>query len=162
MKRLLNPGKTSRGENIFVTVTYDGTRLSICGVVGPMNNGNCTGNCGQIRPIEVAEYASGWNADMVTELNRVWERWHLNDLRAGTPSQELHLRIAKDNGWKYSYEEACAMLKNAGLYEINGYKYGHSWLTEEIPQYVITFLDKLPTSCVSAPIGWSSLNFVKE
>lgn len=162
MKRLLNPGKTSRGENIFVTVSYDGKRLSICGVVGQMGNGNCTGNCGQIDPITVVEYASGWNADMVAELNKVWERWHLNDMRAGTPIQEAFVRLLKSFGWKYDYTDACERMKVAEIYEMNGYKYGHSWLTEIVPQDVIAFLEGLPTSNVSAPSAWSSLNFIKE
>jgi len=92
----------------------------------------------------------------------VWERWHLNDLRAGTPIQETFIRIAIEDGWKYEYKEACAKLKDAGIYEIDGYKYGHSWLTEEVPQDVIDFLKGLPTSLVSAPSAWASLNFIEE
>ena len=162
MKRLLNPGKNSRNEVVFVTVSFDGTRLSISGVVGPDRFGNCTGGCGQIRPIEITEYAIDWNKDMVAELNRVWKRWHLNDLRAGTPIQEAFIRVLKMNGWKYDYTEACARLSAAQIYEMNGYKYGHSWLTEKVPQDVIDFLNGLPTSCVPVPNAWASLNFIKE
>lgn len=38
----------------------------------------------------------------------------------------------------YDYTKVCEALKAVNLYEDNGYKYGHSWLVEPIPEEVIT------------------------
>lgn len=45
----------------FVKVKFDGDRLSITGVVGPMWNGNCKGACGQcVEEIRAGEPVKGW------------------------------------------------------------------------------------------------------
>ena len=50
MKKILQPcdckvyGGTVRG---FVKVEFEDGRLSICGVIGPMSNGNCKDSAGQ-------------------------------------------------------------------------------------------------------------------
>jgi transcription elongation GreA/GreB family factor len=68
------------------------------------------------------------NADQ-TRLIDIWNEWHLNDMHAGTPEQEAYL---KAGGFK-DYGERVAELKKAGLYEVNGYKYGTGWLTRALP-----------------------------
>lgn len=71
-------------------------------------------------------------------MMEIWKRYHLNDMRAGTPKQEDYLREKELQGWEYkSYKNACETLKAAGLYEDNGYKYGHAWNYEEIPEEII-------------------------
>lgn len=70
---------------------------------------------------------------------RYWREWHLNDMQAGLPIQmDLLNTVYGDN--RPQYEEQCETLKKAGLYEVNGYKYGHAWLRKEIPAYVIEWL----------------------
>lgn len=61
---------------IFVTVDWDGKRLSFTGVEGPKANGDATGSCGQL---DVSKHSP--------RLATLWERWHLNDMRAGCEHQ---------------------------------------------------------------------------
>ena len=79
-------------------------------------------------------------------IYRLWEKYHLNGMHAGTPEQEKAVNEWLSLGHKYDYTAACDMLKDCGLYEIpfygitigkryNGemYKYGHGWVVHEIP-----------------------------
>ena len=75
-------------------------------------------------------------------LYDMWKKYHLNDMHAGTPAQEAALRKAYEEGklpgiGANHYKECCDYLKTLNLYEVNidgsPYKYGHSWLFEEIP-----------------------------
>jgi len=139
-----------------ISVTPDG-RLSITGVEGPRNGGNCAGGCGQVvmHAWEVAQYAPGWDAEKVAEFRAVWDRWHLNDMTAGSPAQEAHLR-AHPVAFKYPeshYTKACEALAAAGLnpdpaHLVNGkpYSYGSAWLREELPAEVVAWLEALPDS----------------
>jgi hypothetical protein len=77
-------------------------------------------------------------------LYQIWERWHLNDMRAGTFVQEEILRQAKDKGADLStYEKACDYLHEFDVLVDDGYKYGSAWLKEELPQEVIDYLSVL-------------------
>lgn len=87
-KRVLLPGFGDRGK-VFVFVTWDGKRLSLTGVEGPMPSGNAWGGCGQVVGAlgTLQEVFPRWTPEQVAELARVWERWHLNDMRAGCAHQ---------------------------------------------------------------------------
>lgn len=90
---------------IGTTETYDGLRysiychiiltngeLSITGVEGPLKSGNAVGSCGQIYgsiDVDSVTPAKGWTADSIREFLNVWERWHLNYMRAGCEHQRL-------------------------------------------------------------------------
>ena len=76
------------------------------------------------------------NNKKVKRLIEIWEKYHLNYLKAGTPIQEKFINEWKQNN-KYDYTAACEALKEAGIYKDNGYKYGSGWLFEEIPQEII-------------------------
>lgn len=69
--------------------------LSICGVEGPKSNGDCRGGCGQTRDAldRLTTFAPGWSAELAKQTREAWDRWHLNDMRAGC----AHQRAA---GWK--------------------------------------------------------------
>lgn len=67
----------------YCKIEWDGKRLSICGVIGPMSNGDCKGSAGQCtdsiragKPIT----CEGWTREMVDKLCNIWDRWHLNDM----------------------------------------------------------------------------------
>ena len=91
----------------------------------------------------IDEIASLFPKDKKVQLiHEIWKRWHLNDLRAGTPKQLKYLE-----GWRkangvtgWDYDEACAALKEADLYEDEGVKYGHQWLYEPIPDDVLAII----------------------
>lgn len=150
--KIVNPVTQTNGRTNFKTYAHiklsDSGKLSIVGVQGPRANGDCVGSCGQIENYlleDVVKYMDGWDHDSVKKLQDIWKRWHLNDMRAGTPEQEDFIREwMKSN--RYDYTAACNALKEAGLYEIDGYKYGHGWLMEEIPYEVVEWLVSLPES----------------
>lgn len=76
----------------------------------------------------------------VADLNtiiQIWDKWHLNDMNAGTEKQTAFI-MEWEKDHKYNYTAVCKALKKVGLYEDNGYKYGHAWLVEIIPDEVIT------------------------
>lgn len=87
----------------------------------------------------IAEYFP--DDSKLARMVRIWERWHLNDMKAGSPAQmawlESHPEIK-------GYDEKTAALAAAGLnpdpgYMHNGkpYKYGTAWLKETIPAEII-------------------------
>lgn len=142
--KVVRPCKTEAGWT-YCKINFVNARLFITGVEGPLGGGNCKGSCGQIvmSDWKVEEYGTGWDHDRVAEFREVWNRWHLNDIRAGTPKQEEYIR---KNITKYEYGAVCRSLKDAGILEDNGYKYGSSWLKEEVPEDVIEWLMALPDS----------------
>ena len=97
------------------------------------------------------------HSPLVAEIVKVWKRWHLNGLKAGTRTQAKAIDAYKRNNtlWRYDYGEACDILKDQGLYEDTsklgrlerianrllkqgkGYKYGHAWLVEPLPEKII-------------------------
>jgi len=139
--------------DVYARITFKDGSLSIVGVEGPRQGGNCAGSCGQIAYNADEEYlaslvpAPGWDLRTVREFFRVWVRWHLNDWRAGTPAQEAWLRENLDVP-RIDFGARKAALARAGLDPDNSvhppYRYGSDWLTECVPQGVIGFLESLP------------------
>lgn len=66
------------------------------------------------------------------EIYRLWKLHHLNGMHAGTEIQESLLDDAF-HGRRYDYDEAVEILKDAGIYEDHGYRYGSGWLYRKIP-----------------------------
>lgn len=70
-----------------------------------------------------------------------WKEYHLNDSKPGTKAQMEALKEARRQnieGYNFNdYVSCCDYLKSINLYEDNGYKYGHGWIYEEIPQDVL-------------------------
>lgn len=132
---------------VYCKIVFKDGRLSITGVEGPMSNGNAKGGCGQIRDFVISSYAEGWDKNKVEQFRTVWNQWHLNDMRAGTPAQEAELSNHVFPGYPKSYYEwAKEVLTTVGLQPDNGYSYGSKWLMEEVPEWVILFLASLPDS----------------
>ena len=131
---LVKPEHTQRGYNVYAKIEIKDGKLSISGVEGPHSSGHCRGGCGQIdmhpKP-EIIELAKGWNVGMLKTFWRVWEKWHLNDMKAGCEHQELF----GWNDYKKHPSEPCP---------ICGYKYGSAWNKRELPQAIIDFLEWLP------------------
>ena len=158
-EKVLRPGDahvwTDYFASVFVKIEFSNGRLSITGVHGPQANGNARGGCGQIRDTvrEVSRYAPGWDAAMVADLVAIWDRWHLNDLTAGSPRQEEWLR---EHPIEYTYPEshygkATTALATAGLnpdtehvHEGTPYQYGHAWLREDVPGDILERLQAFP------------------
>lgn len=68
-----------------------------------------------------------------------WDKYHNNDINPGTPKQMDFLReLSKKNNVDFiEYNTAVDLLKEEGIYDDNGYKYGHSFFRLEIPEEVI-------------------------
>lgn len=89
--------------------------------------------------------------DVFMETYDLWNKYHLNDMHAGTPEQEEAIEEWKSQGNKYDKKKACDYLKSIGLYEVpistidkdvnpqfidcekETYKYDSGWLKESIP-----------------------------
>jgi hypothetical protein len=76
-------------------------------------------------------------------LYQIWDRWHLNDMRAGTPAQRKLLRELFTVCPNANYDQQCEFLEQRDLLFDGDYKYGSAWLKEELPQDVIDYVHSL-------------------
>ena len=85
MKKIINPCmcKTYEGKaRGFVKIEYDGGRLSLCGVIGPMSNGDARGSSGQcVDEIRNGTPVKGWTREMLNKLCDIWDEWHLHQTK---------------------------------------------------------------------------------
>lgn len=104
MKKVIRIGTVKAGcpeknYDAFAKVEYEYGKLSISGVIGPRKSGNAAGSSGQFI-MDFREYderghmsvadvipAPGWNAESIRKFFDVWDKWHLNDMRAGCVHQ---------------------------------------------------------------------------
>lgn len=138
--------------SVYCEIEFTDGELSISGVEGPKRNGDASGSCGQIamhlRADHIGELAPGWTTEKISRFLNIWNRWHLNKMRAGSPAQEQWLRENPIDA-KYPksyYDEACKALTIAGLQPDNGYSYGSAWCRETVPDEVLNELRGLPTT----------------
>jgi len=147
----------NKRAKVHCSIKYENGKLSISGVVGAKKNGNATGSSGQmydsiLENMENFNFAPEWDKIKAFQFVEYWKEWHLNDMTAGTPKPEAFIKESEKTN-KYDYTLACEALKKANLYDDNGYKYGTAWLSKEIPDNVIKFLDGL--SEASKPCAWN-------
>ncbi len=65
MKKIVSPCIVD-GLRAFAQIEYNQDRLSICGVIAPMRNGNCKGSAGQcVDKIRSGNPAEGWSKEML-------------------------------------------------------------------------------------------------
>ena len=154
LNKIIRIGRGKCGD-VYCSIKFDGKRLSISGVEGPKSNGNAIGSCGQIimSDFGILEYATGWSPELENEFRAIWEKWHLNDMQAGSPSQSkwidenpLDTKYPKSHFTVYSEALSSAGLNPDPNYIHNGkpYKFGSSWLHVDVPVGVISFLSDLP------------------
>lgn len=79
------------------------------------------------------------NNALVQLIVGLWNRNHLNDMHTGTEAQEAALEKLEHR----SFADDCEYLKQLGLYEDNGYKFGSSWLYREISKKDLVEIKKL-------------------
>lgn len=112
--------------------------LSICGDLKEFTGGRPRwSGCGQIEDDIVTKNK------LKLRLIEIWNRWHLNDMQSGTRKQNKCLDNWKERPEGWSYEEDCKYLKKHHLYKDRGYKYGHSWLVELLPEDIIKEIELL-------------------
>ena len=104
-------GRTEYGP-VYVTAKWDGRRLSLTGVEGK-RSGDAAGGCGQITNTltKLTRYAEGWDAARVAELATIWDKWHLNDMRAGCEHQRANWTNRHDKLEVISYKLTSAALQ---------------------------------------------------
>jgi hypothetical protein len=148
------PYTSNKGRKINeveVTVTYINDKLSIVGGIWNAKKTDYS-TCGQYHE-EIDRYSKYMNVkarNVWKAIKPIWEKWHLNDMHAGTIVQETYL---KEYGIK-GYENQCAALEDANIYAVylegeeltlnphvsQPYKYGHGWLKRKVPDSVIGVL----------------------
>lgn len=178
--KILRIGKVAdlpRHPDLFVKIevrdSADGPVLSITGVVGPKRNGDAIGSCGQCVDslADVDAFAPGWDADKAAELRSVWERWHLNNMRAGCEHQRAdgwdarpidpskptraygrHFPGQRSDSWNMLTwvrrdEHPDGLLSHPC--PTCGYRYGTAWLHESLPADVVDWLRNLPDADIA-------------
>lgn len=158
-KKLLMIGTSPDTGRIFVELNYseDG-ELSLMGIEGPTQRGYAKGSVGQIdltTHIDELKFADGWSREMVLELAGIWKRWHLNHLRAGSPTQSKFIR-ERPELFDNDYSRTLEVLTSFGLQPDpeNGYRYGSAWLKEDVPEPVLDLLAALPETTELLPGQW--------
>lgn len=125
---------------LLYKIVHVGGRLSITGRHGQQSYGQLHEYLGypEMRPVR------GWTKPMMRKFQEVARRWHLNDMRSGTPAQMEYLRSHPTS----DYDETIRTLTEAGLNPDpeTGHRYGHAWLREEVPAEVLDFLTQLPST----------------
>ena len=76
----------------------------------------------------------------------LWDKYHLNDINAGTATQAKALEKAKSKGIDVSdYDKACKYLKKIKLYAVQhrgkAYTYGSSWLVRPLPKNIVEMVN---------------------
>lgn len=154
--KILNPGLVPTGRRnsrVFVRVIMTDTgKLSLTGVVGPTENGDAVGGCGQILDTLLdADFkrSEGWTPHMVDKLYRVWDEWHLNDMRAGSPRQREFLKAHPEFKDYSSTREALA---SVGLLVDREFwvPFGGKQAVGSVPPMVTEMYDSLYVPAVDA------------
>ena len=128
-----------QGETCEIKIDLTDDRLSICGLIysgrkllqddsNLLRAGQCKKEAKKFIPARLYE---------------VWDRWHLNDMRAGTPAQEKLVKELLESSPNADYDEQCDFLDRHDLLFDGGYKYGSAWLREDLPQDVIDYVHSL-------------------
>jgi len=178
MEKVIRIGTVPVGgsrASVFCKIKYKEGKLSISGVVGPNSSGNCRGSCGQINmefcrqgEIDPHKYtardfhfAPGWDSNKYYSFFDIWDKWHLNDMRAGCSHQRaskwewerINPKELPDSHanrdergiiatWVTPKEHPKGLLTKKC--PVCGYRYGTAWLKEEVPVEALAFLRKLP------------------
>jgi hypothetical protein len=131
----------NKGSSRSVDLKKSTGKLLTLSIVGDVNFGLRRGEtCGQC--IDTVREIWG-HIPEVAELCDLWERWHLNDIIAGTSVQMAALRGVVGQPKVDWYDWACKELASKNLLVDRGYTFGHDWLYETIPAKVVARIKAL-------------------
>jgi len=89
----------------------------------------------------------GYTKEEILKLLDIWDRWHLNDLRAGCEHQRALIPLYKkekgEDFFNASNYDEIIKLPEFKKCPVCGYKYGTAWLFEPLPKEVISFIREL-------------------
>jgi hypothetical protein len=125
-----------KSNKVEIDVSFDGERFSASGGIWNSRKSDYV-CCGQMLE-EILELFP--ENQLVQRIVKVWRKYHLNDMTAGSPKQMAFLDQFDES---LTYDLACQKLADAGLnpdedYLINDmpYSYGSSWLNTSIPDHI--------------------------
>jgi hypothetical protein len=87
----------------------------------------------------VTRPAPGWTLEELSELADLWQRWHLNAMKAACAHQ-MAAEVPEGTPWD---QRTGYVLANTPACPETGYRYGHAWLVEQIPPAVVNQLYRL-------------------
>ena len=131
-------GRNRRGDRVYITTeirdTDRGRELSVVGHVVPKycRKDSNAGSFGQI----VMEDDALPRTPLGNHIRSVWERWHLNTMRAECEHQRAR-------GETYASHSG-AVCPDCG------YRLGRSWLTEPLPDDIIADVESWPERAARA------------
>jgi hypothetical protein len=149
-------------EQDYTTVTHErvtgSLRLSVTGEVinawhdrhGRGRDDNAIVSCGQVGGYaddpgrsalnSITTPAPGWTLAEIAELEAIWARWHLNDMRAACAHMDPATLAREPNGYG---GDRISTTDPANTCPESGYRYGHAWLYEPIPADVLADVARL-------------------
>jgi hypothetical protein len=135
---LLDTGYKSKAV-VTVRIKWDGTRLSLVGDIKRPGASDIDGG-GQIHDhlAEIEDIDLSIPAADRDRLKIEWQRWHLNDMRAGC----THQRDARWNMDQLS--QPCPVC---------GYRFGSAWLTEPVPEEIVEWLRTFPARATAQQLA---------
>ena len=148
MRETKNEMYRNKKTMIEIECALEGTakmpKLTISGSIREIGvrGGECSGQCEDTILESLKTNTNLAQVSRLKKIIKIWKRWHLNDMNAGTPKQEKFLRDyqKKNPGWKWEYEE-CRKLLVKHLGSEKGY--GEAWYYELLPIPVIKELIKI-------------------
>lgn len=153
MKKVFNFGKTN-GLNIEVKINFNSvtkqklsTRLESVKEYHVFSASGCISD-------DKDDISAGQNLVDIKNILKdnhtfniifdMWEKYHLNDMNAGTCQQNKIVdEYFKNCNKQFDYTEACKVLEDNNLLIDNGYSYGSKWLVNEIPSKDIELIKSL-------------------
>jgi hypothetical protein len=150
MRKILSFGKVDfnntgkKINEVEIEVNYNNDRLSICGSVWNSKKTDIIAG-GQCLD-EIKPYLN--NDKKFNYIYLLWKKYHLNDMKAGSPLQQAFIDELELE--HYDYEIICKELENAGLlldesfiYNDKPYHYGSAWLFSPIPNEIKNYIQTI-------------------
>lgn len=140
---------------VYVEISYANNRLSVVGSAyanrkAERNMISSGQNIDEAR--KVTTPGPGLTMDDVRGVVDVWDRWHLNDMRAGCTHQRsfgwdaMHALESRGRYTGMSEARVRAFERIGRPCPACGYRYGSAWLSEEVPADVVEFVRKFNQS----------------
>ncbi|TXH09345.1 MAG: hypothetical protein E6R04_08315 [Spirochaetes bacterium] len=95
-------------------------------------------NLYHLRDLDPDRLAPGWTKADVRSLRTIWERWHLNGMKAACSHMTGDVLVYEPDGYG-GQRISCS----GTVCPETGYTYGKAWLVEPLPDEVVTEVRRL-------------------